>query len=108
MNPLEMGLSAVILGTLTWGGIGHLDAMKLENKLEVANQKLIVCKHNNQVCKFSLEKQNQEIEDMRIDYEGRLTKFEPTVVEVLVPVPTITGDCNETSDVLDFIRTNHP
>ena len=110
MNPLEYGLGAVIIAAVTWGGLGHKEASEWQDKYQELQVKYLAEANNYIQCDRVLRETNQQLIDDAIEYEKKLKERKIITIEKVIPkyITLETGDCNETSTVLDFIRTNHP
>lgn len=110
MNPVQ--IVEAVIGTILITMLVMCNSDHSANEAEIAElrTKVVIMSANNDTLSRAIEDQNAIIEAQRI----KIANFKPvTVTEVLTKyVPTYInverGDCNDTKNMLDVIRTIDP
>ena len=113
MNRVIQGICIVLIVLSTWLTIGKL---KLETKVAELETSLVVCNTNKVGIENALISQNDKIEEMRVDNETTLKKYQELIEKppeiryevVYKKVPTIgvkSDECEEIKKLVDGIRS---
>ena len=110
LDAITIGGTALFTGLLTWGGLNHIEVSQLRADNKDLRLELATAQSSFNNCDRALTQTNDLILSNAIDYQDRLDSVEIVYVDKIIPeyITLDKGDCNETSNILDFIRVNHP
>lgn len=102
-----------VLALLVYIKLIHFEKNELQSELNRVNKELVVEKANNVTCKAILQKQNSDIENLRIDYENKLLDFENykkqdfevKYKELEKYKEVKSNECKDIKNLIDHIRT---